>query len=228
MTSDEVSEFLSAVWSIEVVPPPTEVPKSFNLAAGQLASVAISRDEDDDKLFLSGLTWGIDAFSPPNRPPKKPINARIETASVKPTLRRLFRSNRCIVPASGYFEWKQSAASSKKQPYFIHQKDGSEMFFAGLWSPTRNESPSSFVILTTEAKDHLREVHNRMPVILQSDDALQWVMGELELTGEVVTEKIVTHGIAMTQVSTKVNNPKNNSADLLEPQSEIPGEQGIF
>ncbi len=228
MTSDEVSEFLSAVWSIEVVPPPAEVPRSFNLTSSQLASVVTSRPEDDDRLFLSGLTWGIDAFSPPNRPPIKPINARIETASVKPTFRQLFRSNHCIVPASGYFEWKQSAPSSKKQPYFIHHQDGSEMFLAGLWSPTRNESPSSFVILTTESKDHLCEVHDRMPVILQSDDALKWVQGELELTSEVVTKKIVTFGIVMTKVSTKVNNPKNNSADLLEPVSEYLGEQGIF
>ena len=221
MTSDEVSEFLSAVWSIEVVPPLTEVPKSFNLAPGQLASVAISWDEDDDRLFISGLTWGIEAFSPPNRPPIKPINARIETASVKPTFRRLFRSNRCIVPASGYFEWKQSAESSKKQPYFIHHDDGSEMFFAGLWSPTKNESPSCFVILTTESKDHLRDLHDRMPVMLQSDDALKWIKGEPELTSEVVTQKIVTHGIAMTKVSTKVNNPKNNSALLLDEQIEF-------
>ncbi len=225
MTSDEVSEFLSAIWAIEVTAPPSEVQKSFNLAPGQIASVAIRSDQG---LTVSGLNWGIAAFTPPNRPAIKPINARIETASTKPTFRSLLLSYRCIVPATGYFEWRASANSANKQPYFIHHQDGSQMLFAGLWSPTKNETPSSFVILTTAAKDQLREIHDRMPVILNYDDALEWVSGEPELDDEVIVKKVSTRGIVTREVSRKINNPKNNSPELLERRDDPPMEQGIF
>ncbi|NNN10943.1 MAG: hypothetical protein HKL83_03675, partial [Acidimicrobiaceae bacterium] len=120
------------------------------------------------------------------------------------------------------------ANSANKQPYFIHHQDGSQMLFAGLWSPTRNETPSSFVILTTAAKDQLREIHDRMPVILNYDDALEWVSGEPELDDEAIVKKVSTRGIVTREVSRKINNPKNNSPELLERRDDPPMEQGIF
>jgi putative SOS response-associated peptidase YedK len=132
------------------------------------------------------------------------INARCETLGEKPTFRTPFRRRRCLIPADGFYEWQQSAggARGKKQPYFIHRPDHGPFAFAGLWDrwvgqgdgamPTPNPSSNPFLnetgsahrsgltiesctIVTTNANRTLKDLHDRMPVMLAPCDYAVWL-----------------------------------------------------
>ncbi|HVT30321.1 MAG TPA: SOS response-associated peptidase [Lacipirellulaceae bacterium] len=114
------------------------------------------------------------------------INARAETLASKPMFRSAMRHRRCLVPADGFYEWQQTTGGGhrKKQPYFIHRPDHEPFAFAGLWEiwkqPTGQSSSEplmieSCTIVTTEANAALRELHERMPVILAPSDYGNWL-----------------------------------------------------
>lgn len=105
------------------------------------------------------------------------INARAETAATKPAFRTAFRQNRCLILADGFYEWQKVAGSKQKQPYHIGLKDGGPFAFAGLaahWS--KGEIPiDSCTILTTDANELMRPLHDRMPVILDPGSFEKWL-----------------------------------------------------
>jgi putative SOS response-associated peptidase YedK len=109
-----------------------------------------------------------------------PINARAETAADKPTFRHALRKRRCLIPADGFYEWV--ALEGRKQPYCFRPGDGRPFAFAGLWE--RWEGPQgpveSCAILTTEANDLVRPVHDRMPVILPERHWRAWLDTDLQ------------------------------------------------
>jgi putative SOS response-associated peptidase YedK len=109
----------------------------------------------------------------------KLINARSETVEEKPSFREAFRRRRCIIPADGFYEWKREGG--RKQPFFFKLKDERPFGFAGLWDRWEGEDGkviNSCTILTTEANDVLRPIHDRMPVILHPEDYGRWLGGE--------------------------------------------------
>jgi len=104
------------------------------------------------------------------------INARCETLHEKPTFRKLLTNGRCLVPASGFYEWK--ASESKKEKYLIRPTGNELMYFAGLYNNFTDKSGityTSFVIITTEANGQMSQIHTRMPVILSSAEATTWI-----------------------------------------------------
>ncbi|HEY5583235.1 MAG TPA: SOS response-associated peptidase [Ruminiclostridium sp.] len=104
------------------------------------------------------------------------INARCETLHEKPTFRKLLTSGRCLVPASGFYEWK--ATEAKKEKYFIRPSNTELMYFAGLYNTFIDKSGipfTNFVIITTEANDQMSQIHTRMPVILSSTETTVWI-----------------------------------------------------
>ncbi|QNU65457.1 SOS response-associated peptidase [Ruminiclostridium herbifermentans] len=106
------------------------------------------------------------------------INARSETLSEKPTFRKLLKNNRCLVPASGFYEWK--TIENRKEKYLIRSVPDKLMYFAGLYNSfiDKNGIPfTSFVIITTEANSQMSQIHTRMPVILSSAKAMSWING---------------------------------------------------
>jgi putative SOS response-associated peptidase YedK len=103
------------------------------------------------------------------------INARAETLTEKPSFRNAFRSRRCLVPATGFFEWKHEKV---KTPYLIGLKNDEPFCFAGLWDKWVSgdgEIIHSFTIITTGANQLVEQIHNRMPVILQQSDENRWL-----------------------------------------------------
>jgi putative SOS response-associated peptidase YedK len=107
----------------------------------------------------------------------KMINARAETITQKPSFRSLIRSKRCIVPASGFYEWKQIEGKGK-QPYYIHADAGEYLPFAGLydtWKNPEGREINSFTIITTQPTANLQAIHNRMPVILEPKAEEVWL-----------------------------------------------------
>ena len=153
----------------------TDVPAftgSYNIAPS--APVPVVRSGQEQAREAAVCHWG---FIPHwvREPVLKPLNARAETLTGKPYFRDAFRRRRCLVPATGYYEWR--AEGGGKQPYFIRVKGAALFSFAGLWSSWQGlDGPlESFAIITTVASGELAHIHDRMPVIIGPDDYGTWL-----------------------------------------------------
>lgn len=121
------------------------------------------------------MKWG---FSRPNAGGVI-INARSETAAQKPMFQRPLYEGRCLVPASCYFEWERKSVYKKK--HRISNRDAGLLYMAGLYRQEPNETIPRFVILTRDATEELKFLHDRMPVLLQADQQLRWLKGDLHV-----------------------------------------------
>jgi putative SOS response-associated peptidase YedK len=127
---------------------------------------------------LRFLRWGlIPSWASDPAIGNKLINARAETVAQKPSFRSAFKQRRCLIPASGFYEW-QKAGTGRKQPYFIRPLDAGLFSLAGLWEAwhdPRGETVETCTILTTEANELMRPLHDRMPVILGTESERLWL-----------------------------------------------------
>ncbi|HXC76967.1 MAG TPA: SOS response-associated peptidase [Candidatus Acidoferrum sp.] len=165
------------------------------------------------------MQWGlVPSWSKEFKPSFSSINARAETASEKPLYRTPFKKRRCLVPASGFYEWQ--ARAGFKQPY-LFTLNGRETFnFAGLydiWYDKVGHEHYSYTILTTTPNDTMAGVHDRMPVILDADEEEDWLNpietpADLQLLLDPYDGKMTKF-----EVSREVGNVKNNSEALLLP-----------
>jgi len=153
------------------------------------------------------------------------INARVETAAEKPAFRSSFAKRRCLVPASGYYEWYRPTDGGAKQPFFIHREDEHPLAMAGLYSWWRASDHDdwllSYALLTGEAQGDLATIHHRVPMLIEPENWAAWLSPD---TSEGIAELLVPTAddhVVATAVSTRVNNVRNNSPDLIDP---IPGE----
>ena len=138
-------------------------------------------------------------------------NARAETVAEKPAFRDAYRARRCLIPASGFYEWKSEFGL--RQPYYVHPS-GSELFaFAGLWEQWRDLQTCA--VITTGANAKMAEVHDRMPVIVAPTDYEAWLAGE-----EGLLRPCPDDSIAIRRVSRAVNNARNDAPELIEPEKK--------
>jgi putative SOS response-associated peptidase YedK len=138
-------------------------------------------------------------------------NARLETAKDKPSFRSAWKHSRtCLIPVAGFYEWRNEG--SIKQPYFIHKPDDL-LIFAGLWQP-RNEQ-ASFTILTTESQGNIKQLHHRMPVMLNQEHAAQW-LDQGTSYPRVLESTSVFESIDFYGVSTEVNRSSSEGPALIE------------
>jgi putative SOS response-associated peptidase YedK len=148
----------------------------YNIAPTQ--NVAVIR-QDGKSRQLSLMRWGlVPAWSkdPKGGPPL--INARSETIATKPSFRTAFKRRRCLIPADGFYEWQKQADSKTKIPYYIRMSKDRAFAFAGLWETWHGKDDpalDSCTIVTTEANDLMRPLHDRMPVILPEENFAQWL-----------------------------------------------------
>jgi len=153
----------------------------------------------------------------------KLINARAESVADKPAFRSSFRNKRCLVPTSGFFEWKH--IDKEKVPYFIRLK-GADMFaFAGLydeWKDAEGYPVLTFTIITTAPNDLMEPIHSRMPVIFSREDEDVWL--DPDEHDEEKLKKLLdpypSGGMEAYPVSKLVNSPANDTPDVLKPQGE--------
>jgi len=145
-------------------------------------------------------------------------NARAETVAEKPSFRDAFRRRRCLVPASGFFEWKSEAG--RKQPYYIHPAQDELFGFAGLWEGWRGADGvlETCAIVTTDANAQMRAIHDRMPVIIARNDYARWL--DCASGGDVrdLLRPCAPETIAVRRVGRAVNNARNESPQLIEPE----------
>jgi len=190
-----------------------DLPTSYNIPPS--FNIPIVRNNHGKEIAL--CHWG---FIPHWAKDKKlqPANARADTVAKKPMFRDAFKNRRCLIPANGYYEWQ--VQDGRKQPYFIRPKKA-DMFaendlfsIAGIWSQW--DSPEgtieSCALITTDANPDIQDIHDRMPVIIDPDDYDKW----LKSGGE---EMLRPYGGFMEfwPVSTKVNSPRNQGLELIQP-----------
>ncbi|WP_119459738.1 SOS response-associated peptidase [Rhodospirillaceae bacterium SYSU D60014] len=190
----------------------------YNLAPTQSAPVVRHNPETGGR-SLDMLRWGlVPHWAKDMSIGNKLINARAEGIDTKPSFRSAFAKRRCLVPAGGFYEWKKEG--TKKQPYAIALKSGEPMSFAGLWEnwqdPDSGEWIRTFTIVTTEANEFLAPLHNRMPVILHPTAHSLW-LGETPAKPDTLKALLKLYPADEMQawpVSTRVNNVRNEQADL--------------
>jgi putative SOS response-associated peptidase YedK len=146
------------------------------------------------------------------------INARCETVAEKPAFRGAIRYRRCLIPASGFFEWKQS--DNKKVPFYIRRRDQAPMAFAGIWDTWKGQEETivSCSILTTGANSLLANLHDRMPVILSSAEYETWLDREVDDSSALVPlyRAFPSDLLEAYEVSTVVNKPQNDSEECIK------------
>lgn len=195
-------------------------PPRYNIAPGQEAPVILTEAEKRSSRLLR---WGlIPGWAEDERIGNRMINARIETADVRPAFRRALWQRRCIVPASGFYEWQRR--NHGKQPYFIARPNGLPMGMAGLWATwQRGERRiESFAILTRPAVGPIAAIHARMPVILPEDLYPLW-LGERFSDPTSLCERLAKDrpNLIAYPVSPAVNRPVFDSPDCVQPISEV-------
>lgn len=143
------------------------------------------------------------------------INARAETVATKPAYRAPFRRHRCLIPVDGFYEWH---SENGKQPYYIHQADNTPLALAGLWDhwdDDEGDHIESCTIITSEANNFMQSIHERMPVILKPNEFENWLSSDDTLYLQNLLVPYAKTDLEMYPVSTAVNNPKNNKAELI-------------
>ena len=191
---------------------PQNLRPSYNVCPTDPISVIILGDEG---LFLMPMRWQLIPrwWKKPLKALPATFNARAETIAEKPMFRDAFKRNRCLIPASGYFEWQTTADG--KQPYYITPRNGSVLTIAGLWEDwhdTVNDEITSCTMIITKANSLVSTIHDRMPVILEPDSIAPWLSGS---AGTELLRPAREDALRMWPVSKRVNKPGNGDDPTL-------------
>jgi putative SOS response-associated peptidase YedK len=188
----------------------------YNIAPSQEVPIVLR----DTATRLELMKWGLIPFwAKDPEIGNRLINARAETLAEKPSFRTSLKSKRCLIPSSGFYEWKE--VSGRKMPYLIKLKEASLFSFAGLydiWLDEQKQEVKTFTIITTAANDYLASIHNRMPVILNEQNENIWLDKSVDATK--LTAMLTPYPSELMEaypVSPVVNNIKNDSAELIKP-----------
>ncbi len=197
--------------------PEVEVSPVYNAAPSQNLMV-IPNQEGPRKVHL--FRWGLIPFWAKSEDiGYKMINARAESLMTKPAFKAAFKKRRCLVLADGFYEWQKT--KSGKVPHRICLTNNQPFAFAGLWEqwkePETDKTLESFTIITTEANEAVKPLHERMPVILPDDVKESWLANDLSIEDYQSLLQPYPYQLAIYQVSKKVNTPKNNDPSVIEP-----------
>ena len=193
----------------------------FNIAPGNEMPVVINEEKNE----IVMMKWGL----VPHRTQdittaQRPINARAETLSEKPTFKELMQNRRCLVPASGFFEWKKEG--KKKIPFYIHLPKIPLFAFAGLydqWAGIHGNLIRTYTIITTEPNELVAKVHNRMPSILLPEHEDRW-LSKTPLNAEALKEILApfpAENMSMYPISSLVNTPDADDERIIRPLNSL-------
>jgi putative SOS response-associated peptidase YedK len=189
----------------------------YNIAPTQEVPVVVS----ESPRRLVSMRWGlIPRWAKDPKIGSRMINARAETLQERPAFRDALASRRCLVPATGFYEWKKSG--QRRVPYYVHMKGQRLCAFAGLydrWQDPAGTEIASFTIVTTEPNAVVAPLHDRMPVILLPEYEERWVGGGV-LPGperERILAPLDPAHLEAYRVGAAVGNPNTESEDLIRP-----------
>lgn len=196
--------------------PISEYEPSYNVAPGQRVLAII---HDGKKKRAGYLKWGlVPSWSKDEKIGYKMINARSETAHVKPSFRHLMARKRCLIVADSFYEWQKTATD--KQPKRIQPEERSLFAFAGLWDKWSQDGKNIFTctILTKDANHFMQTIHHRMPIILPKEKEDQWISPQEERPSKMqaLLQEIDMEPLCAYNVSTRVNAAKNNDPECIQ------------
>jgi len=190
----------------------------YNIAPTQEV-VAVRIEQRSRRLVM--LRWGlVPSWAKDPAIGNRMINARSETAAEKPSFRNALAGRRCIVPASGFYEWKREGA--RKQPWYFHAPDHAPLAIAALWEMWRAPNGTaleSCTLLTTAANALLSAVHDRMPVLLRRQDYGRWLDPDIRDAREIQSLLVPAPEQSLTShaVSAAVGDARRDDARNIEP-----------
>ncbi len=187
----------------------------YNIAPTQY--IAAIRNGEDNERELVMLRWGlVPSWAKDPSIGNRMINARAETVAEKPSFRAAYSRRRCIVLADGFYEWRREG--DVKTPYFISLASGGPFGLGGLWENWHDresdDSVQTTALITTEANAFMRPLHHRMPMILETDAANDWLGGDNTML-ETAAEK--SPPLRAWPVERRVNNARNDGDELINP-----------
>ncbi|MBV9091696.1 MAG: SOS response-associated peptidase [Mycobacteriaceae bacterium] len=205
---------------------------NYNVAPTATIATVVSRHSDPDDeptRRLRLMRWGLVppwAKAAPDGAPQGGgpllINARADKVSTSPAFRSSAKTKRCLVPMTGWYEWRPNADNkARKTPFFMTPGDDELICMAGLWSvwrPDRDAPPLlSCTVITTDAVGPLAEIHDRMPLMVDERDWDRWLDPDRPLDPGLLTVRADLSQLQIREVSTLVNNVRNNGPELIEP-----------
>jgi putative SOS response-associated peptidase YedK len=189
----------------------------FNVAPASEMPVIVQQEKPEIALMRWGLVphWTKDSKTAP-----KPINARAESLADKQMFSPLLKSSRCLVPASGFYEWKKEG--KRKIPFYFHLPDEPLFAFAGLydtWHGPDGTPLMTYTIITCDANPLLAEVHDRMPVILTRENEERWLSHDPLSAQDLarILARYPASAMVRVAVSTRVNSLAADDEDLIRP-----------
>lgn len=199
-----------------VVPPPFEMSPGYNIVPTNNVAIIV----DDGNRRLIRCTWGfISSWAREASTGYRLVNVRAETVAEKPVFEKAFKEQRCLVVASGFYEWRKEGAV--KVPVYAHLKTRALFSFAGLynyWTSPEGESMCTCAIITVEANDLLREVHDRMPAVLHKRNEAMWIRQDAD-AGELqgLLKSYPSEEMEFYKVSDAVNSPRTDRPENILP-----------
>ena len=195
----------------------------FNIAPSQPIAVIRMHVLQKDRECVQ-VRWGlIPSWAKDPSIGNKMINARAETVAEKPAFRGPLARSRCLVPADGYYEWqREDRRGRRKQPFYVRLRDGRPFAFAGLWerwTGPDGKAVETCAILTTEPNESLKDIHDRMPVILAQADYDQWLdpaVRQAQLL-QPLLRPYPPEDMTAYPVSLRVNDPGHDDPGCIEP-----------
>jgi putative SOS response-associated peptidase YedK len=203
---------------------PREFVSRYNIAPSTMVPAIRAGSEDRGREAVA-LQWGLVPFwSKDAKTGAKLANARAEGIAGKPAFREPFRKRRCVVPASGFYEWQ--TIGRLKQPWYFHLRDDQPFVFAGLWERWRSADGvelQTCSLITTTPNERVRPLHDRMPVILRGGAIDTWLDPAISEPGtlEPLLRPIAADEMLATPVSPLVNSVRNESPDCIAPATPL-------
>jgi putative SOS response-associated peptidase YedK len=197
----------------------------YNIAPSDVVGVVRIPPKDDQRVW-DQLHWGlIPSWAKDKQIGYRMINARAESIAQKPSFRDAFKYQRCLVPADVFYEWTVGP-DGKKYPYAVCLKDERPFGFAGLWDRWQGESEiiESYTIITTDANELLKSIHDRMPVILPETEYERWLDPTTQNPAafQPLLKPYNSDAMKVYPVSTRVNDPKNDDSECIAPLPQQP------
>jgi putative SOS response-associated peptidase YedK len=191
----------------------------YNVTPGR--AVAAVR-EHDGRRRLDSLQWGLVPFWAKDHViGRRLVNARLDSVEGKPAFREAWQRRRCLIPASGFYEWSEPQGG-RKRPYFIRPTAEPLLALAGLWERWRTptgEKLETCVIVTTDASKQLAQIHDRMPLLVPRDAQAFWLDPKSSMQ-DVLKLAERTPALAVHPVGFGVNDPRNDDASLIAPVAD--------
>lgn len=206
--------------TVNLIEPLYAPPPTYN-GAPSLEHWVIRQNPKTGERALDRLTWGLVPYWCKDASGgRKPINAKGETVAALPSFRDAYERRRCLLPVDSFFEWQAIKGARAKQPYAIAMKSGEPFALAAIWEnwrkPGTEEWIRTFAIITTEANELLRDIHDRMPVIIPREPYDRWLCC-IEPDPRALLVPYPAEPMRLWPISNRANKPDHDDPGILEP-----------